>query len=200
MKRVALLLVVLIMSLTLAQLSQAADLQSGWYVKLAGVALFGPISEPPYRTGTDWNFTGELGAYSPFEVSSPDPVWAERMVSVPVSATGVPVGTSVYLWGQPVDPVNYPVDAITFHYETNYDASQMQLQLLMYKPDSGYTLLWSQSQSGYHSAWENGLTFPQKIPVGYVPVFRVTAVPEPSAMLVLLTGAGAVLGFLRRRS
>jgi hypothetical protein len=178
---------------------QAADLQAGWYVKLAGVGMFGPISEPPYRTGTGWNFTGELGMYGPFEVSSPDPVWAERMVSVPVSVTGVAAGTSVYLWGQPTWAVYYPVDALDFYWETNCDKSVVQLELLMYNPSYGYTKLWSYSQSPYNSGFDNVLTFPQEIPIGYVPVFRVSVVPEPNGVIVLLTGAGAVFGFLRRR-
>lgn len=200
MKKALVLLAVLSLLLA-ASAIQAADLQAGWYVKMAGVALFGPIKQPPYHTGTGWNFTGGLGTYGPFKVSSPDPLWAERMVSVPTSVSGVTPSTSVYLWGQPVDPVYYDVREVQFFCETNYDASQMQLQLLMYNStDHNYTLLWSQSQSGYRSSWVSALTFPQKIPVGYVPVFRVTTVPEPSALLVVITGAGAVFGFLRRRS
>lgn len=199
MKKAVVLLAVLSMLLA-ASISQAADLQAGWYVKLAGVALFGPISQPPYRMATDWNFTGGLGTYDPFEVTNPDPIWAERMVSVPESATNVPGGTSVYLWGQPVDPIYYPVDAVTFAWETNCDKSVVQLELLMYNPSSGYTKLWSYSQSPYNLGFDNVLAFPQKIPVGYVPVFRVSVVPEPSGIIVLLTGVGAVFGLVRRRS
>ena len=199
MKKITVVLAVLLL-LALAQMGQAADLQAGWYIKLGGVGLFGAIPQSPYYTGTDWNFTTELGTYGPFEVTSPDPVWAERMVSVPVSVTGVSAGTSVYLWGQPIDPVYYPVDDVSFHWETNCDKSVVQLELLMYSPSSGYTKLWSYSQSPYTSDASNVLTFPQKIPVGYVPVFRVSVVPEPNGLLALLTGAGLMVGFLRRRS
>ncbi len=201
--RVVVVVVAVLSLAVLVQTGQAADLQAGWYVKIAGVGLYGQTPEPPYEIATGWNFTGDLGTYGPFEVSSPDPVWAERMVSVPASVSGVTPGTAVYLWGEPAYPVFYDVRRVDFHIETNYDASQMQLQLLMYKPDLGYTLLWSQSRSGYQFYWVSPLIFPQTIPLGYVPVFRVTtmpAVPEPGGVLLLLVGVGGVSRLLRRRS
>ncbi len=195
MKRFTAILVVIVLAV-LSQAGQAADLKAGWYVKLASVALY----NSQHQVGTRFNFTGDLGASGPFYVSSPDPLWAERMVSVPVSAVGVPGGTSVYLWGTPQTIPNYVIDSVSFAWETNCDSSIMQLQLLMYKPDVGYTLLWSHNQSGYNSDNGNVLRPGLVIPVGYMPVFRVTVVPEPNGLLVLIAGSGALFGLLRRRS
>lgn len=94
----------------------------------------------------------------------------------------------------------YAVDAVSFFWETNCDKSLIQLELLMYNSTYGYSKLWSYSQSPYNSGYNNVLVFPQKIPVGYVPVFRVSVVPEPSSVLVLLLfgsyfgGSGAFVG------
>ena len=184
--------------LSLSQVTQAVTLEEGWYVKLGGVALFGFDPVLSFYTGADWHFTVDTGDQGPFNVASPDPVWAERMVSVPETVTGVIPGASVYLWGEPTYPVTYAITEVGFFWETNYDASRMRLDLLAYD-GAGFTLLWSQDNSGLDSGFRNVLTASQSIPVGSVPVFRVTVVPEPSSMLAMIGCVAGAVFVLRRR-
>ncbi len=191
---VALAIVVLLLS---AQVSQAVDLQEGWYVKLAAVALFGFDYGINFYTGTAWYFTGELGEYGPFTVTSPDPVRAERLIAVTETASRIAPGTSVYLWGEPENAVTYDVTEMGPYWETNYDASCMRLELLSYD-GVDFTLLWTQDKSGFNAGIRNVLSSSQMIPIGSVPVFRVTVVPEPSSLLILF---GCFVGttLVRRR-
>ncbi len=193
---VAVAIVVLLLS---AQVSQAADLQEGWYVKLAAVALYGFDYGINFYTGTAWHFTGELGEHGPFTVTSPDPVWAERTIAVNETVSGIAPYTSVYLWGEPENPVTYDVTEIGLFWETDYDAASMRLELLSYD-GFDFTLLWSQDKSGFNSGYHNVLSAWQQIPVGSVPVFRVTAIPEPSSLLALFGYFGAIALMHRRRS
>ncbi len=180
-----------------AQVSQAADLQEGWYVKLGMVTLWGFDYGINFYTGTDWHFTGEIGEHGPFTVTSPDPVWAERTIAVNETVTGIAPYTSVYLWGEPENPVTYDVTALGLYCETNYDASCMRLELLSYD-GIDFTLLWTQDKSGFNTGIRNVLSSSQMIPIGSVPVFRVTVVPEPSSLLIVF-GCFAGMTFVRRR-
>ncbi|MGI6296926.1 MAG: PEP-CTERM sorting domain-containing protein [Armatimonadota bacterium] len=181
---VAVAIVVILLS---AQISQAADLQEGWYVKLGWVDVRG--WDGMRERVVDWDFTGPLGSVGPFEVTSPDPLWARRMISVPNTVSGIAPGTSVDLWGEPLSLVDFPITEVVVCYDTNYDAAKMRLQLFMYQQDTGFTLLWSEERSGLHQVWSNVLGQFQMIPVGYSPVFRVTVIPEPSTVLALFSGA-----------
>ena len=86
---VAVAIVVLLLS---AQVSQSADLQEGWYVKLGGVAIYGVIPQTGQPVGLGWHFTTPAGQYGPFLVDQPDSTWAQLVVSVTqdvlVSRTG----------------------------------------------------------------------------------------------------------------
>ena len=195
MRKPAVLLAVMIV-LTLGQACQAADLQAGWYAKLGGVALFG--WDGVQERGIDWHFVGGLGTFGPFEVTNPDPVWPERTVSVPDDALEVVPGTGVWLWGEPEVTVDFVVQAVSIFWDTDYDATQMRLELLMYNETEGFALLWSQTQSGYYGGAGNVLGEYQTIPMGYAPVFRVRAVPEPSSLMTVCGLLGAFL--LRRRT
>jgi len=178
--------IVILCMLAFAGAAHAADLQAGWYVKLGLVDVRGWDG---YQWGiVDWNFVGGLGTYGPFEVTSPDPVWARRMVSVPSSVSGVAPGTSVDLWGEPAIPIGFPVSEVVVCYDTNYDATRMRLELLMYRADVGFTMLWAENRSGLHQVWTNVLGPSQVIPLGYSPVFRVTVVPEPGPFLAIIWG------------
>lgn len=179
------------------QVTHAANLEEGWYVKIGWVTVGG-------WDGTsdriiDWDFTSDLGIVGPFNVTSPDPLWARRMVSVDSTVSGIAPGTNIDLWGAPVAEVTFPITEVVICYDTNYDATQMRLELLIYSPDAGFTLLWSESKSGTHSVWTNVLGQSQYIPIGYVPVFRVTAVPEPPVAVVFVTGLSSLLVRIRRR-
>ncbi len=185
--------------LALAGAVQAADLQAGWYVKLGGVALWGWDWQANRYTGVDWDFTGPLGTYGPFEVTQPGPVWPQRMVSVPSAVSGVPPGTAVDLNGQPRSSLTFAVDRLDFAYETYYDATQMRLSLYLQHSDGNADLLYSETRSGLHS------TFPE-IPFDDWQmladdrlVFRVTVVPEPSSLLAVLLPTATALCLRRRR-
>lgn len=201
-KRVVLLLVVLIMSLTLVQDGQAADLQAGWYVKLGQIALYGIIPQPPYYTAIGWNFAVTPGTYGPFEVTTDTTHWAEWPVTifVPTTQTGVAAGTSIYLHGLPEVPLSFTADMLGIVYETNYDSSQMIAQLYV-QHNSGQTeLLWTEPRSGHHWGNVNVLRQWQYIQPTDTIYFKVVAVPEPSQCLVLLTPAAWVLLMKRRAS
>ena len=197
MRKRGVLLAVLIV-LALAQACQAADLQAGWYVKLGGVALYG--FDGMYERGGDWHFEGGLGTFGPFEVTEPGVGWADRLVSVPTSAMGVPAGTTVYLLGEPETEVDFPVSNLLLAYETDYDATQMRVELFVHCAGGDYELLWSQNQSGYAMAIPDVLAGSGRLILpGDSIVFRVTTVPEPSQVLALGLPAALLIGLARRR-
>lgn len=195
-KPIAILVILLLLGLGSA--AHAVDLEAGWYVKLFGVSLGGLVGEGGWQV-VNWHFTGGLGTSGPFEVTSPDPLWAERVVSVPQTVKGVTAGTSVYLWGEPVSSVDFIVRQLGVGYDTLYDASRMRLDVLMYKESEGFTLLWSQGLSGFQQGWPNVLEESQAIPVGYQPVFRVAVVPEPCSTSAMLVGITLAVVVRRRR-
>ena len=197
MKKFAIVLAVLSL-LVLGQVTYAANLQSDWYVKLFGISLYGWDGQQ-YQV-VDWNFKGGLGQSGPFQVTNPDPVRAERMVSIPNSTSNTPIGTSVYLWGEPARPINWTINEIAVGYDTSYNAAQMRLELLMYKEQVGYTLLWSQNNTGTSWGIHNVLSNSQYIPAGYQPVFRVTVVPEPAGIMIILPCLALLFSKMRRES
>lgn len=91
----------------------------------------------------------------------------------------------------PADPVSY----MTFSWETNFDPSQMYVELWREKRDGTQQLLWSQKQAGVQFGSEQ-LLYDDYVEGHYY--YRVNVVPEPSSALVLLTGATALLPFLKR--
>lgn len=196
MKKPAVLLAVIAL-IVLAQGCQAATLQSGWYAKLGPVDLYG--WDGTKERIVTWNFTDNLGTYGPFQVTSPDSWWPQRQVAVPNTVV-VLSGTSVYLTGSPVSQIDFSINKAVFHYETNYDASQMCLELLMQGPDNSMTLLWTQNTSGYTWGIRNVLSESQSIPIGYQPIFKITTVPEPTCLVTLFSGLGFITLILRKRS
>jgi|LSQX01.1.fsa_nt_gb hypothetical protein len=197
MKRLAIALVVIGL-LAVSQVTQAANLEEGWYVKLGGVALYGVDPKTGYDRGVDWNFTSPLGVSGPFDVAQPDMLWPQRLVSVPYDVTGVIFGTGVDLYGQPEPPVDFLVQSIFFICDTFYEASQMRLELLIKRANGNTELIWSQTRSG---PVLGGPEIPLDDLFGSDDsfVFRVTTVPEPSSLQVLLlTSVPFVLGLMRR--
>lgn len=198
MKAVALILAVVGL-LGLAQVSQAVTPQAGSYVKLGYVALYGYDPVAAHDFAFAWDFTGPLGASGPFTVTQLGQRWPQRMISLTNVADDVLPGTCVDLYGQPRTTIPATVTEVSFRYETTYVASQMRLDLLMQAPDGNQTLLWSQNTSGFTWSEGNVLGWNQSIPVGYVPLFRITVVPEPLAFAVLGLGFG-ILSARRRRT
>lgn len=181
----------------LSQSVQAADLQAGWYAKAGVVALWG--YRGGYLIGVDWNFVGGTGTYEPYIVTNPDPLWPQRMVQVNQTQTGVPNGTAVYLYGEPEVPVDFPAFALDVGYETDYDPSQMRLELWQHHSDGRDELIWFQGRSGHILASADVLDGTGRtIGVGDSIYFRVVAVPEPSQLATLIGLLGA-LAHARRR-
>ena len=195
MKRLAIALVVIGL-LTVSQVTHAANLEEGWYVKIGAVAFFGVDGDGMW--GIDWDFTSPLGVSGPFDVAQPDMLWPQRLVSVPYDVTGVIFGTGVDLYGQPEPPVDFLVQSIFFICDTFYEASQMRLELLIKRANGNTELIWSQTRSG---PVLGGPEIPLDDLFGSDDsfVFRVTTVPEPSSLQVLLlTSVPFVLGLMRR--
>lgn len=189
--------IVVLCMLAFAGATHAADLQAGWYVKLGGFSTRGWNGSQ--WAAVEWTFSGGLGVWGPFEVTSPHVWWPQRQVIVHTTVTGVPAGTSVYLWGIPERPIDFAASELVIGWETDYDAANMRLELLMYQEGQGYTLLWAQNQSGYHHDYPNLLGPSQVIPIGCSPVFRVVVLPEPNPVFALLAGLPCLL-MIRRSS
>ena len=97
MKRLAIALVVIGL-LAVSQVTQAANLEEGWYVKIGAVGILGYTPNVgPWNY--DWDFTSPLGTVGPFLVTQPDPLWPQRLISVQ-NLNDVPSGTAVDLFGQ----------------------------------------------------------------------------------------------------
>lgn len=175
----------LVALLALPLVGHAADLQAGSYVKLGEVALFGFDPSTGRDFGIDWNFTSPLGASGPFVVTQPDPLWPQRMVSVPNTTLGVPAGTAVYLYGQPEAVLPAAATRLDVECETNYDASQMLVELYVQHSDGHAELLWTETRSGHHTGGGNVLWPWQTISPTDAIYLRVATVPEPSSWLAL---------------
>ena len=196
MKRLAIALVVIGL-LIVSQVTQAANLEEGWYVKLGGVGILGYTpSVGPWNY--EWDFVGGLGNDGPFVITSPDAFYPQRLVSVPQDTIGVAPGTSLYLWGKPMSPLpqNGIITGIGFHWETNYDAAVMRVDLLMCDPEQSYTTVWSQNKSGFH--WGIPDVNISISPTTYQPAFRITVIPEASGLPVILAGFGILATRMRR--
>ena len=201
MKRLAIALVVIGL-LTVSQVTHAANLEEGWYVKLGGVGISGftPMVGP---WNYEWDFTSPLGTTGPYTVTqptTPDLLFTQRMVFVQNNVSNVSSGTAVDLYGQlryaiPSNAVITGIDAIA---ETNYDATQMQLQLYVQHSDGSSQLLSKESRSGHHtSGFSLQLPWQAVLPTDAI-FFRVVAVPEPSTGLALLLPTVGLL-WIRRR-
>ena len=195
MKRLAIALVVIGL-LTVSQVTHAANLEEGWYVKIGAVAFFGVDGDGMW--GIDWDFTSPLETSGPFDVTQPDPLWPQRMVSVSTTMFGVPNGTAIYLYGQPRVPIQRPTTDLQITSETYYDASQMLIQLFVQHGDGSTELLWTEPRSGHHTGGGSVLWPSQTILPTDTIYFKVTAVPEPSSCLTVLLPLIGLL-WMRRR-
>ena len=179
-----------------AQVTHAANLEEGWYVKLGGVALWWIDPASGHEVGADWDFTSPLGTVGPFLVTQPDPLWPQRLISVQ-NLNDVPSGTAVDLFGQLryAVPNNAVVTGISVPLATNYDATQMQLQVLIHHQSGIDDLLWSQTTSGHIMGTKDISTGKYSIAAGDSLLLRVTTLPEPSSLLILSLSVVSFIGF-----
>lgn len=188
MRKLAVMLGVLLL-LGLCGTAPAADLEAGWYVKIGAVGVSG------YTPGVgpwdyEWDCTnapGSLGPYTLSHPTEPDPLFPQIMVSVSNTVSDVPSGTAVDLHGQlryavPSDAV---VTGVSIPLETNYDATQMLLQVLVHHQSGTDDLLWSQTTSGHIMGTKDISTTMYLVAAGDSLVLRVTTVPEPGSFLCL---------------
>jgi len=177
--------------LVFAGATHAADLQAGWYVKLGSVALYGYDSQYGYGV-IDWDFVAGVGDYGPFRITQPAPNWPQRLVTVVSDAHGVLPGTGIDLTGAAgAGPPSFVVQSIYFACETYYDATQMQLSLLIRRTTGVEIPLWTQQQSWLYQAGPQ-LSLGTSLDSGDIFVFRVAVVPEPSALLCLGSAMAAL--------
>lgn len=180
---VALAIVVLLLS---AQISQAADLREGWYVKLGGVAIYGVIPQTGQPVGLGWHFTAPVGQYGPFLVDQPDSTWAQLVVSVTQDVFGVPYGTGVNICLQPEAPIDFWVQSVYFGCDTFYDATQMRLDLFINRADGRSDLIWAQTISGPVVGGPEIPLYCHSFGSADTLSFRIAAVPEVSSLFAIL--------------
>ncbi len=182
-----------------ARVSQAADLQEGWYVKLGMVTLWGFDYGINFYTGTDWDFTNNIGQYDEFMVTNPDSIWPERLISVTTSQFNVPCGTGITLSGTPRNALAYDITRIDVTCETYYEAEHLQLQAWLERTDGAQELLWSQQISGYVYGTAELLGGNKIMAPEDVLYFRLsTGVPEPQSFVIVAYSLIAV-GWRRRQ-
>ena len=179
--------VAIMLILLLSQTAQAADLEEGWYVKLGGVALYGTNPTTGREFGIDWNFTSRLGTFGPFEITQPDLLWPQRMVSIICPTFGTPAGVSVDLIGQLKTSTLYPVSRLDVLYETNYDAAQMMVQLYVRHVDGDEEVIWAENRSGFHTRYVDVLFGTGRIicPSDTI-YFQIRTVPEPRQIFAVI--------------
>ena len=179
------------------QVTHAANLEEGWYVNLQSVTLWWD-DELGYAHPLDWQFTDVPSVCGPFTVTDPGLQRSSRIISVTADAA-VPAATEVTLSGVPANPVSYCITRIDVALETNYDATQMVLNVLAFHAGGGQDLLWTQTMSGHL------LGMKTIYPMSFAPIsgdsliFRVIAVPEPASMLSLALPLLVVTSRLRRK-
>jgi len=200
MRKLALILAVAGL-LCLAQASQAADLQAGWYVKLGGVALFGIDPTLQQQVGIDWSFVGGLGDWGPFAVTEPDGSWVQRVIAVPGNAYGIASGTKVDLTGTPLSAVNFIPDTLQFAYGTFYDVTQMRFDLYSQHSDGTLDKLYSETRSGQHTVAPTITLNGRYNPAADSLIFRTTTVvPEPASIIPLALAIVCASAGRRRRT
>ena len=194
MKRLAIALVVIGL-LAVSQVTQAANLEEGWYVKFSSAALYGFDYALREEVSVGWTFTSGLGTYGPFTISQPNPLWPQRMISVATSVCGVPDKTGINLHGQPDSPFTFVSTRLDFMYETYYDATQVIASLFVQHANGETELIWNENRSGLHNRYATLITTILPSDIIY---FNVSAVPEPSGVLFIIP-ATSLMWILRRK-
>jgi len=194
MRRLVLVLIVAGL-LGLAQAGQAADLQAGWYACAYTVHLYtyGPQGPTLAAGGT---FQTPRGTQGPFTISRA-PTYDDyaRTVSVTADTLADPLDSIVLPIAAPL-ATNTVLSSVAFLWETDYASDRLRLQFWHNLNDGTSLQLWDQPLSGYQSggaSTAHDLMYEQ----GFF--FRVAVVPEPTSLLVLLTGLVSCVAAARSR-
>lgn len=195
MKRITVILAVVSL-LALCHISQAADLQAGWYAKISSVDIYSYDDQYhlPYLRGGGW-FTEPTGLHYPFDVTDEgyQTDSLRRITVVQDTVAGPDQSLTLSLW---VGVGYSEIAFLNIHWHSNYDASQMVLEFWQEWNDGSKHLLWSQGQSGEQ--------FGDKVIDGSLLAngeyrFKVNVVPEPSSLTGLILALPVLVGFARRR-
>jgi hypothetical protein len=200
MKRVCVLLLLAIGLLIPACSSQAVQLEQGSYVRFEYVMLEGHWIDGQGNSriwSAEWLPTSSLGQSASLSVAEgTNPSTHGRTVTITENTTVAPGVLFEDIGSFNVTGSYY--DWVEITWETSYDASKMQLQIWRKRPSSQDELVWRQTQSnlayGYGNIWNSAPVLP-----GDSVVFRLVAVPEPSALLTLSCGLVACLSIGRSR-
>lgn len=187
----------------LAGTAHAVTLQQGWWVRYEYVSLYGhegPESAPITSWGTGWYPTSTLGLYGPIRVEEGAyPFTRGRTVTI-VQTTNAEPGVFFEDYGSYTSAGPYYQD-ISLTWQTDYDASRLQLQVFRHKSGQADELVWQQTASGYtvpplgqYDIWHGAPLLD-----GEQVVVRLVVVPEPSGLLVL-GGALPSFAWLMRRA
>lgn len=187
----------IVLLLALCQAGQTADLQAGWYANIVGVHIYVyDLQGSPILLGDACFHSTPPGQYGPFEVTD-GPYHAdwERDISVPTDAHGVGPEESLIIpawFGMSIgDRIAY----LQMLVNTNYDASQMYLQMWRTHYEGGPDeLIWEYKQSG-PGGFNGQLQYNTTVTGDYY--FQLNVVPEPDGMSCLLLGVISSLGLAR---
>jgi len=202
MKKTSVISAVLLL-LTLAQVGQAADLQAGWYAKISGVQVYVPGTSgfPDYGNPqllTDGYFySTPPGQYGPFQVDGGTPQRDyRRNVSVLANAYGVGSVESLVIPLWTGLAIGDRIAFLEVAWATNYDSSQMRLQLWRTAFGGADELVWAQSLSGQRGG-SDGVAYDTVVGGAYY--FKVDVVPEPSSIACLAAALASTFAAMKRR-
>ena len=184
MRKPAVLLAVVLMSLALGQAGQGVDLEAGWYATCHGITLLGDGPDP---WGATWYATSAMGEFGPILVENVGPPNIGRKITILEDLTIAPGAVLFEDYGTYAGVEDYLYPFVDVGWETNYDANRMQLRLYRHVEGSSDELVCSQSQSAYQLGHGNvWSTYP--LLSGEQVVLRLVVVPEPASLLALAVG------------
>ena len=92
--------------------------------------------------------------------------------------------------------IGEPIAWIEMVWATNYDPSQMRLELWRQRYDGSNQLVWAELRTGVQGGAAN-IHFDQALEGPYY--FKVAVIPEPCGATILSFSIGALLVMLRKR-
>lgn len=198
MKRVCVLLLLVMLLLLPACSSQAAELQAGWYANPLGIDFFQRLEDYTEVNVGSVTFTTPAGDHGPFRVGVLDT--RARTVTVPNTSYGVSPAESLVLPTNLLPSMFYDltrVDHMEVYWSTNYDASQMMLELWgRTTSQQDYSKMWFQPLSGQRQGLTN-LEGGDLRDASFF--FRIAVVPEPGAVTCLAAGLSCFVLYAGRR-
>ena len=193
MRRTAVILAVVIL-LALSQAAQAVEVEAGWYVKFGEISLQGYYG--PDEWVENWYPESALGQSGILFVEEGTPFWRSRKTTV-TADTYVEPGVLFEDYGSYAGQYPY-YQLVNMAWETDYDATRVQLRVFRHRGGGADELIWSQTQSGYAVGGAN-IWNSYPLQDGEQIVVRLVAIPEPSS-LAGISAAVVWCLILRRRS